>query len=181
MLSLKPFRRRAAPPTREIVLQHADGALGNGPVPQMDGVDAALPADQPSIRTFETLRFADTDLNGHITHPVVAALFQNGRALLLVNQAARLASPGMRWVTRSVSIDYRREIFWPGTAEICTRIVRLGNSSIHIDQDLLQEKTSKATGQAVMVLMDVATRRSVTIPAALRQALSGIAEGTSSA
>jgi len=87
----------------------------------------------------------------------------------------------MRWVTRLVTIDYRSEIFWPGTAEIGTRIARLGNSSIHIDQDLLQEATTKATGRAVMVLMDIATRQSVAIPATLRQALSEIAHGTSQA
>ncbi len=181
MLSLKPFRRRAALAAQKPALQHGDASHGDGPVAPLDGMDAASLADQPSIRTVETLRFADTDLNGHITHPVVAALFQNGRALLLSNHARQFSSPGMRWVTRLVTIDYRSEIFWPGTAEIRTRIARFGNSSIHIDQDLLQEQASKATGRAVMVLMDIATRQSVTMPATLRQALSEIAQGTSQA
>ena len=172
MLSINPFRRRAIAATQEPIPHHADAWSGEGPVLQPDSVDGALPAGQPTIRTFETLRFADTDLNGHITHPVVAALFQNGRALLLANENGRFSSPGMRWVTRLLTTDYRSEIFWPGTVEIRTRVARLGASSIHIEQDLLQEQTCKATGRAVMVLMDVAAKRSATIPAAMRQGLS---------
>jgi len=173
-LNLNRFRRRAAAKP-ESILRHVD---------VWSGEDQALPSDDEAgrlsenplfMRTLDTLRFADTDLNGHITHPVVAALFQNGRALLLINQTGQLSPPGMRWVTRLVSIEYRREIFWPGTAEIRTCVARLGTSSIHFDQSLLQENTSKATARAVMVLMDVATRQSTPIPAAMRQSLSEIA------
>ena len=135
-------------------------------------------AGRPPLQTFDTLRFADSDLNGHVTHPVFATLFQNGRAQLLADPAKQLSPPGMRWVTRLLTIDYLGEMFWPGTAQIRTHVARLGTSSIHFDQILLQGEQSKAAAHAVMVLMDIGTGRSVAIPAAIRQVLCSFTRGT---
>jgi acyl-CoA thioester hydrolase len=129
-----------------------------------------------SVRSVERLRFADTDLNGHISHPAVAALLQNARALLLADPDGRLVVRGARWVTRSLTIDFLGETFWPGSVEIHTAITRLGTSSLHIQQCLTQEGSDKAKGRAVMVLMDSATRRAMAIPTAIRQVLSEITE-----
>jgi acyl-CoA thioester hydrolase len=130
-----------------------------------------------SVRSLEHLRFADTDLNGHITHPAIAALLQNARALLLSDPNGRLAVRGARWVTRSLTIDFLGETFWPGAVEIDTAIIRLGTSSLHVQQCLTQEGNDKAKGRAVMVLMDAATRRAMAIPPAIRQLLSEVTEG----
>ena len=134
--------------------------------------------DRAPQRTSNTLRWADTDLNGHVTHPVFVEFFQNGRAQFLADRAWRL-SPGMRWVTRHLTIDYLGEVFWPGSVEILTRVVRLGSSSsIHFKQSLLHGADAKATASAVMVLVDTATARSVAIPEAVRHLLCPHAGGT---
>jgi acyl-CoA thioester hydrolase len=135
-------------------------------------------AGRPPLHSCDTLRFADTDLNGHVTHPVFASLFQNGRAQLLADPARRLSPPGMRWVTRRLTIDYLGELFWPGTVEIRTHVASLGSSSIHFDQSLLHGTQTKAAAHAVMVLMDIGTGRSVAIPAAMRQVLCSLTRGT---
>lgn len=132
----------------------------------------ALAADADQLRrTSETVRWADTDLNGHVTHPVFVEFFQNGRALFLADRARRLP-PGMRWVTRHLTIDYLGEVFWPGSVEVLTHVVRLGSSSsIHFQQSLLQGADAKAMATAVMVLSDTATAQSAAIPEAVRHLL----------
>ena len=165
MLALKPlrfFRHPMAPPAKSKVEQQPEAPH--------------ISAWSHSVRSLEHLRFADTDLNGHITHPAVAALLQNARALLLADPNGRLAVRGARWVTRSLTIDFLGETFWPGTVEIHTGITRVGTSSLHIQQCLAQEGNDKAEGRAVMVLMDIATGRAMAIPPAIRQVLSEITE-----
>jgi acyl-CoA thioester hydrolase len=129
------------------------------------------------VRSLEHLRLADTDLNGHITHPAIAALLQNARALLLADPNGRLAVRGARWVTRSLAIDFLGETVWPGTVDIHTGITRLGTSSLHVQQCLAQEGNDRAKARAVMVLMDGATRRAIAIPPAIRKVLSERTEG----
>jgi acyl-CoA thioester hydrolase len=165
MLALKPFRF-----LRHHIAPHAEPRVEQQP-------DAPhISAWSHSVRSLEHLRLADTDLNGHITHPAVAALLQNARALLLADPNGRLAVRGVRWVTRSLTIDFLGETFWPGSVEIHTAIIRLGTSSLHVQQCLTQQGSDKAKGRAVMVLMDSATRRAMAIPPAIRQVLSEITE-----
>jgi acyl-CoA thioester hydrolase len=165
MLALKSFRFFRHP-----MAPHAKSEVGQQPeAPHIS-------AWSYSARSLEHLRLADTDLNGHITHPAIAALLQNARALLLADPDGRLVVRGARWVTRSLTIDFLGETFWPGSVEIHTGITRLGTSSLHVQQCLAQEGNDKAKGRAVMVLMDSATRRAMAIPPAIRQVLSEIAE-----
>jgi acyl-CoA thioester hydrolase len=145
---------------------------------------AIAPAAPPELdgfrfRSVETLRFADADMNGHVTQGVIAALCQNGRALLLVGPANALLPPGARWVARQLTLDFRQELTWPGTAEIGTAVERLGRSSIRFRQAVLQDGKCKAVAGAVMVLIDVRTRRAMAIPQNLRErlaAMTGAAE-----
>jgi acyl-CoA thioester hydrolase len=160
--SFRFFRHHMAPPAQSEVEQQPEAPL--------------ISAWSHSVRCVEHLRFADTDLNGHITHPAVAALLQNARALLLADPNGRLAVRGTRWVTRSLTIDFLRETFWPGSAEIHTAITRPGTSSLHVQQCLAQQGNDKAKGLAVMVLMDIATHRAMAIPPTIRQVLSDVTE-----
>jgi acyl-CoA thioester hydrolase len=128
MLALKPFRflrHHMAPHAKHMVEQQPDAPH--------------ISAWSHSVRSLEHLRFADTDLNGHITHPAIAALLQNARALLLSDPSGRLTVRGARWVTRSLTIDFLGETVWPGTVDIHTAITRLGTSSLHVQQCLAQE------------------------------------------
>ena len=160
--SFRFFRHHMAPDAQSEVEQQPEAPL--------------ISAWSHSVRCVEHLRLADTDLNGHITHPAIAALLQNARALLLADPDGRLVVRGARWVTRSLTIDFLGETFWPGSVEIHTGITRLGTSSLHVQQRLTQEGSDKAKGRAVMVLMDSATRRAMAIPPAIRQVLSEITE-----
>lgn len=123
------------------------------------------PADFPH-RIVETLRFADTDRNGHITSSVFAICCQSGRLALLSDPVRDVTPPASQFVLARLELDYRREMHWPGSVEIGTRVEHIGRSSIILAQALFQNGRCAATAQSVTVLMDAASRRSLPIPPA---------------
>ena len=134
------------------------------------------PSMQPRAEDFphriiETLRFADTDRNGHITSSVFAICCQSGRLGLLSDPARKLTQPSSQFVLARLVLDYRREMHWPGAVEIGTRVERIGRSSITLAQALFQNDCCVATAQSVAVLMDAASRRACPIPLASVQKL----------
>ena len=126
-------------------------------------------------RIVETLRFADTDRNGHITSSVFAICCQSGRLALLSDPARAMTPPSSQFLLARLVLDYRREMHWPGAAEVGTRIERIGRSSIILAQALFQNDQCVATAQSVAVLMDTTSRRSQPIPLAAALSLRAFA------
>lgn len=114
----------------------------------------------------ETLRFADTDRNGHITSSVFAICCQSGRLALLSDPARRLEPPSSQFVVASLQLDYLRELQWPGTVHVGTSVERIGRSSVTLAQALFQAGRCAAIARSIAVLTDTATRCSRPIPAA---------------
>jgi len=120
----------------------------------------------------DTLRFSDTDKLGHINNLAIAAYCETGRAHFLSD----LIGPDLRpaqgvFVLARFAIDYRAELHWPGTVEIGSAVATLGRSSLNIVQAVFEDGRCVATAENVMVLIDVATRKSLPLPDALRAAL----------
>ena len=132
----------------------------------MNSAPQPQPGDYP-FHVTETLRFADTDRHGHITNSVFAICCQTGRIAILEDPASPLAPPGTQFVVAKLDIDFRRELHWPGTVDIGTRIVRVGRSSLTFEQGLFQHDRCVATANSVVVLTDVATRRSTVLSGSL--------------
>lgn len=126
-------------------------------------------------RIVETLRFADTDRNGHITSSVFAICCQSGRLALLSDPARALAPLTSQFVLARITLEYRREMHWPGTVEIGTRIEQIGRSSIMLAQALFHGNRCVATAQSVAVLMNTTTRRAQPIPQVFVESLQGFA------
>jgi acyl-CoA thioester hydrolase len=114
----------------------------------------------------ETLRFADTDRNGHITSSVFAICCQSGRLALLSDPARGLEPPSSQFVLASLQLDYLGELQWPGTVNIGTRVERVGRSSVTLTQALFQAGRCAAIARSTAVLMDATTRCSRPIPQA---------------
>lgn len=127
------------------------------------------PAVEPRAEDFphrivETLRFADTDRNGHITSSVFAICCQSGRLALLSDPAWAIQPPSSQFVLARLILDYRGEMHWPGAVEIGTRVERIGRSSVTLAQALFQNDRCVATAQSVTVLTHAMTRRARPIP-----------------
>jgi acyl-CoA thioester hydrolase len=114
-------------------------------------------------RTYDKLRYGDTDRQGHINNAVFATLFETGRVSVFHDPAQPVLPPGRSFVIARITIDYKAELFWPGTVEIGTAVKTIGNSSVTFFQALFQAGKCAATAESVVVQVDAATRRAAAL------------------
>ena len=126
----------------------------------MTTTHAALPLTGYPLRTFDTLRYGDTDRQGHVNNAVFSTFLESGRVALLYDPDAPLADPGASFVIARLVLDFRDEVNWPGRIEIGTRVARVGRSSLTLEQGLFQDGRCVATAETVIVHTDGTTRRS---------------------
>jgi len=124
-----------------------------------DNSEAASGIDQFPIKTYEKLRYADTDRQGHVSNAVFSTMFETGRVEILYDPSFPLASPDCSFVIASQKLNFFAEINWPGCVDIGTRVTKTGRSSITFEQSLFQNGQMKATSETVVVQMNETTRR----------------------
>ena len=112
------------------------------------------------MKTYDKVRYSDTDRQGHVNNAVFACFLETGRVEVLYDPAKPLAAPGCSFVIASLTINLLAELRWPGTVEIGTAIQRLGNSSISMVQGLYQNGALVATADTVIVQSNNDTKRS---------------------
>lgn len=117
-------------------------------------------------RTYDKVRYADTDRQGHVNNAAFATFCETGRVEFLFNPEQPLYPPGAAFVIARLGLDLRAEVRWPGTVEIGTRVEQIGRSSLTLKQALFQGDRLVATAETVIVLMDEDTRRSTPLPPA---------------
>lgn len=113
-----------------------------------------------TVRTYDKIRYRDTDRQGHVNNAVFATFLETGRVEFLYNPEKPLYKEGCTFVIASVNTNLIGEITWPGTVDIGTAITRIGNSSFSIIQGLYQNEKIVATSETVIVQMDEMTRKS---------------------
>ena len=116
-------------------------------------------ADFPA-RTFEKLRYADTDRQGHVNNAIFATMLETGRVELLYAPDAPIFEAGCAFVIASLHLDFLGEVTWPGQVDIGTRVAAIGKSSVTLEQALFQKGVCVAQAKTVIVQMNEATRRS---------------------
>lgn len=106
--------------------------------------------DFPS-QTFDKLRYADTDRQGHVNNACFATFFETGRVEILYDSKRPILEPGASFVIASLQLDFLNEITWPGRVEIGTGVITLGRSSLTLYQALFQNHLRVAQAQTVIV------------------------------
>lgn len=122
-------------------------------------LERAKLGDFPS-RTYEKLRYVDTDRQGYINNAVFASLLETGRVEVLYDPDAPLAAPDCSFVIAQLTLDFRPELNWPGRVDIGTRVASIGRSSLTLEQGLFQDGRCAATATTVIVHVNGGTRRS---------------------
>ncbi len=131
-------------------------------------------ADFP-VTSIEKLRYADTDLQGHITNTVFAVCCQNARMELLCDPHRVPIPPNTQFVIARLVLEFRAEMHWPGTVEIGTRVERVGRSSATLAQALFVRERCVAVAESVVALMNTASRRPAHLPVETAKALRAFA------
>ncbi len=116
----------------------------------------------------DVIRFGDLDRQGHVNNARFATYCEGGRVAMLDEQIRPLLGADDSFVLASITINFRREMHYPGEVEIGTRILRLGTSSLTFGQGLFSKDHCTATAEATVVLLDPATRRPKPFPEEVR-------------
>ncbi len=121
--------------------------------------------------TAEHLRFADVDANGHINNGAFIELLENARVSYL-RQIVRSGLPRFRLVIGRLEADFRRQMFYPGTATACARLIEAHDRKVVIGQGLFDaENNCTATQKVTMISLNEETHRSTPFEPVVRDAL----------
>ena len=142
---------------------------------QSDKADEIALEDFP-FRAMDTIRYGDTDRQGHVNNAVFATFLESGRVRLLYDPANPLADSGAAFVIARLMLDFRAEIAWPGEVAIGTRVAAVGRSSMTLEQGLFQNRRCVAKAQTIIVQMDEATRQSRPLSEAAKRRLAAFME-----
>ena len=115
------------------------------------------------LQTYDKIRYADTDRQGHVNNAVFATLLETGRVELLYNAANPLHEVSASFVIASLKMDFLNELTWPGEVEIGTAILRVGNSSITIKQGIFQDKVLAASAETIIVHVSTKNGKSIVL------------------
>ena len=137
-----------------------------------DGRASALPPaterSSYAIWTYDTLRYCDTDRQGHVNNAVFATFCESGRVMFLYDERLDLAGRGSIFVLARLELDFRAELFHPGRIDIGTRVLGIGRTSFRLGQGIFNGDTCAATSESVLVLMDESTRKAKALTPQLR-------------
>lgn len=133
----------------------------------------ALIMDDFPLKTFDKVRYADTDRQGHVNNAVFATFLETGRVEVLYNPEYPILSDGSSFVIASLKLDFLKEIRWPGQVDTGTGILKIGNSSIKILQKLFQNEACVAVAETVIVQVDDGTGRGSPLSDNARKTLGG--------
>lgn len=103
------------------------------------------------LKSYDKLRYADTDRQGHVNNAVFATFLETGRVEMLYKNDRQLIRDNHSFVIASLTLDLLAEIRWPGTIEIGSCIEKIGNSSITLYQQLFQNDKVVAKASSVLV------------------------------
>jgi acyl-CoA thioester hydrolase len=137
----------------------------------MDGRDTPSPTARAAygIWTSDTLRYGDTDRQGHVNNAVFATFCESGRVSFLYDERLKLLAPGTNFVIVRLELDFRAELFYPGTVDIGTRVLAIGRRSFRLGQGVFMGELCAATAECVMVLVDDGTRKAIPLTPHLTQ------------
>lgn len=126
------------------------------------------------MTTMDKLRYADTDRQGHVNNGVYATFFETGRVEFIRAAEEHAATADAEFVLARITIDYLAEVHWPGTVTIGTRIVRIGTSSLTVEQAVIVDGVVCARAESVIVQIRTSTRKSEPFSDELREYLASL-------
>jgi acyl-CoA thioester hydrolase len=134
--------------------------------------------DDGTIITEVTLRYSDMDALGHLNNAVYATLFEAGRVAYVDDLLSALTPAGAGYVIVKLTIEFKAEARYPGVARIATRVSRVGGSSMTYAQELHVNGRLAATAESVCALFDLARRKALRCPDAMRSFLAAAGANT---
>ncbi len=155
--------------------------MAQEPLPQRSVEIPPELADFTNI-TVLPVQWGDMDAFAHVNNVVYFRWFESGRIALLdeLSSDVKMQAGKVAPILASIKCDYRRQLHFPDTVHVGSRVSRLGRTSADIQHVVFSEKQSAivAEGLSVIVFFDYATNRPVRIPDALREQFGDAGHGS---
>ena len=119
----------------------------------------------------DKLRLTDVDHQHHVNNAIFAVLYTSVRHDFLHAYVRPLVAKTDMFAMVKITIEYLAEMHYPGEVETGIAIHKLGRSSLTFTQAMYKDGKCVSVAEAVMVLLDPATRRAKALPAELPAAL----------
>ena len=125
-----------------------------------------IPRDRDafSVITPVTLRFSDQDPLRHINNVAITALLESGRTGLFAHLFKEHGVPIGRMVLARLTVDYLKEITFPGTVDVGGRLTHVGTKSMRTEFAIFQRDTCCVVSESVNVFFDPDTRQAAQPP-----------------
>jgi acyl-CoA thioester hydrolase len=122
------------------------------------------------------LRYQDLDPLGHVNNAGLPMFFEQARCEFFHKVLKTKGREHLDTVLARITMDYLKEIHYPGHVEIGTICTRIGTKSLTLAHGVFSGagETCLGTGEAILVIYDLVTRTSVPIPADVREALAAL-------
>ena len=121
--------------------------------------------------TLINLRYGDTDRQGHINNAVYCSLLEAGRVDYLFVGSETIAGPNTAFVIAKLSLDYLKEMNFPGIAEVGTGLLSLGRTSFRLGQCIFKDGVCVSTAESVIVLTEALSHKPIALPESLTSKL----------
>ena len=153
-------------------------AIGKHEIP----ADGAPPspkelADYPSIAILP-VQWGDQDAFGHVNNTVALRWFETSRIAYLEQGglAHMMTGAGVGPVVASITCNYRRQLVYPDTVRIGTKIAEMGRTKMTLAHAVYSDTAQviAADGQTVVVFFDFSTGRPTRLPAEVREKLEAL-------
>ncbi|WP_370320635.1 acyl-CoA thioesterase [Oricola sp.] len=125
---------------------------------------AALSLEAFPAKTAQTLRYADHDQAGHVNNAIYATMFEAGRVPVLYDPARNMPPEGCHFSLVRITIDFLKEMTWPGEVVTGSGVTRIGTSSVSFRQAVFKDGVCCSTSESTVVLTNSTTRKSQPLP-----------------
>lgn len=120
------------------------------------------------------IRFNDIDLVGHLNNAVYLEYFDLAKVQFFNQALADLTNwVAQGFVLAHITADYLCPVYLDDPIEVTTRLVRLGNKSLELEQEVVSHETGvvHCRSRSVMVCMDYLEKQAIPLPERWRERL----------
>ena len=108
----------------------------------------------------DTVRYGDTDRQGHVNNAMFIRFFESIRTALLYNPLNPMHDMNCSFVIADIHVKFINEINWPGNVDLGLRLIKIGNSSLIFEEAIFQNGILCGTATSVVVHISNETKRS---------------------
>jgi acyl-CoA thioester hydrolase len=127
------------------------------------------------------VQWGDQDAFGHVNNTIFLRWFESARIAYCrrVGLSAPRDGAGVGPILAAISCNYRRQVTFPDTVRIGSRIARIGRTSLVMEHAILGEESGAlvADGSSTIVVFDYEAQTPTPVPVEIRRAIEALEGG----